>query len=221
MLDLNVITQLVFLSIMFSLLQFPLWQKIQEWDQWLFIKLNSGLSNPVFDAIMPFLRHGNSWAPLYLFFAVFVLLNYRGKGWWWIVFFIATVALTDMIGTYAFKHNFYRPRPCADLDFSYRVHFLLDQCSGSSSFISNHAANHFGMATFLFVTFSHVTKKWLWLAFVWASLIAFAQIYVGVHYPLDVLAGALLGIMIGSLSGKLFNKRFGFSIFDNKPTMSS
>jgi membrane-associated phospholipid phosphatase len=202
---------------MFILLQLSFLQKLKHLDQWLFIKLNSGFTNPVFDSVMPFMRNGMNWAPLYLFFAVFVLLNFKRKGAWWILFFIATVALTDMTGTNIFKANFGRDRPCADPDFAMHVRLLINCVGRGNSFVSNHAANHFGMAAFFFITFRTVFPKWAWIGFLWAALIAYAQIYVGVHYPLDVLAGALLGLIIGTLTGKLFNKRFGFAIFDHQP----
>jgi len=201
---------------MFTPLQISILGRIKEWDQWLFIKINSVLINPVFDVLMPFLRNGTHWAPLYLFLGILAIVNFRSKGGWWILFFIATVALTDMTGTYLFKHNIERLRPCRDPDFYFRVRLLVDACSGGNSFTSNHAANHFGMATFFFVTFYPVIKKWAWLAFLWAGLIAYAQIYVGVHYPSDILAGTLIGLLIGTLTGKLFNKRYGFTIFDNQ-----
>lgn len=206
---------------MFSLLQLTFWQKLEQWDQWLFIKLNSELTNPVFDIVMPFMRNGMNWAPLYLFLGVFVLVNFKSKGVWWILFFIVTVAITDMGGTYLFKHNFDRLRPCKDRDFFFHVRLLINDCSGGNSFISNHAANHFGMASFIFCTFRSFLKKWAWIGFAWAGLIAYSQVYVGVHYPLDVVAGTLTGLIAGFLTGKLFNKRYGFAIFDNQPTISS
>lgn len=212
---------MVFLQIMSSFLQIPFLEILKDWDQWLFRQINSGLTNPVFDQLMPFLRNGTHWAPLYLFLGVFVLINFRNKGGWWILFFIATVALTDMTGTYLFKHNFERLRPCRDPDFFFHVRLLVNQCSGGYSFTSNHAANHMGMATFFFITFYPIFKKWAWLAFLWAVLIAYAQVYVGVHYPSDVLIGGFIGLLAGTLTGKLFNNRYGFTIFDNQPTISS
>jgi undecaprenyl-diphosphatase len=212
--------QLVFLPDMFFLLELKWWQQLEQLDHWLFAKLNSGLTNPVFDFLMPILRHGTYWAPLYLFFGVFAFLNYQKKGGWWIIFFLATVALTDMTGTYVFKHNFERLRPCSP-DLGFPVRLLLKQCAGGYSFISNHAANHFGMATFFFITLRPILKKWAWISFLWAGSIAYAQIYVGVHFPSDILAGMLVGILVGMLTGKLFNKRYGFTIFDNQPTISS
>ena len=206
---------------MFHILLLTFLQRLEQWDQWLFIQFNSVLTNPVFDGLMPFLRNGQHWAPLYLFLGALVLLNFKSKGAWWILFFIATVAITDMTGTYVFKHGFHRSRPCNDPDFFFHVRLLVKQCGGGYSFTSNHAANHFGMAAFFFITFRPVLKKWAWIGFLWAALIAYAQVYVGLHYVSDVLAGALLGLLAGSITGRLFNKRYGFSIFDNQPTISS
>lgn len=199
---------------MFFLQQSGIWHTLKHFDQRLFIELNSMHTNSFFDSLMPFLRNGPNWYPLYVFLGAFVLLNFRSRGGWWILFFISTIAITDMTGTYIFKHNVERLRPCADPEFFFHVRLLVDRCSGGYSFVSNHAANHFGMATFLFLTFKPIMKRWSWIFFLWAALIAYAQVYVGVHYPFDVLSGAIIGILAGMLTGFVFNKRHGFAIFD-------
>ena len=206
---------------MFHLLQLTFWQRLEQWDQWLFIQFNSVLTNPVFDSLMPFMRYPLNWAPLYLFLGVFALLNYKGKGAWWILFFIITIALTDMTGTYVFKHGFHRIRPCGDPDFFFHVRLLADHCSTGYSFVSNHAANHFGLAGFFFITTRPLLKSWAAIAFIWAGLIAYSQVYIGIHYPSDIMGGALLGLLFGGLTGSLFNKRHGFATFDIQSTISS
>jgi undecaprenyl-diphosphatase len=195
------------------------WQQVDQWDKSLFSLINSRWTNDVFDVLMPFLRNSLTWAPLYLFLFVFAVLNFKIKGVWWSLFFLCTIALTDMTGTYVFKHNFYRLRPCADPDFYLQVRLLLQRCSGGYSFISNHAANHFGMAVFFFITYRKVIGKWAWLGLLWAASIAYSQVYVGVHYPLDVFSGAILGLCFGIMMGTIFNKRFGFAIFGHQPTL--
>lgn len=206
---------------MFFLLQSGLLQKLEKLDQWMFMKVNSGFTNPFFDSLFPFMRYPLNWAPLYLFLGVFAVLNYKNKGLWWILFFITTIALTDMTGNYLFKQIFKRIRPCGDPDFFYQVRLLVNHCSVGYSFVSNHAANHFGLAAFFFLTTRPLLKKWAWIAFTWAGLIAYSQVYVGIHYPFDVIVGALLGLVFGTVTGTLFNKRYGFAIFDAQSTVSS
>jgi membrane-associated phospholipid phosphatase len=193
------------------------WEKLLNWDHAVFYKVNGEWTNPVFDALMPFLRNSTHWVPLYLFLFVFMVLNFRIKGLWWAAFFLVTVALTDMTGTYVFKHGVERWRPCSDPSMVEQVRLLLKQCAGGYSFISNHAANHFGMAAFFYMTFRHISRTAALIALLWASLIAYAQVYVGVHFPLDVIGGALLGLAFGSITGLFFNKSFGITIFDNQP----
>jgi undecaprenyl-diphosphatase len=193
-------------------------QSLEQFDRWLFKKINGQWINGVFDFVLPFLRQANFWMPLYLFVFVFVALNFKKNWWWWIVFFLCTVALTDMIGTRIFKHVFERLRPCSDPYFVLNVRLLLKDCAGGYSFVSNHAANHFGMSAFFYFTVRRYLPKWAWIAWVWAFIIAYAQIYVGIHYPFDVICGAILGILVGMFTASFFNKKFGFVNFDTQPT---
>jgi undecaprenyl-diphosphatase len=185
------------------------WQHIINWDRSLFLSLNQNLVNPVFDAVLPFFRDSVFWAPLYLFLMAFVFLNFGRKGLWWAVGFVATIALADLLGTYAFKETVQRLRPCNEPLLQEQVRLVIRRCPGGYSFLSNHAANHFGLATFMVFTFRHLLKNWIALAYLWAALISFAQIYVGVHYPLDVVAGALLGFGAGYLSASVYRANFG------------
>lgn len=163
----------------------------------------------MFDGLLPWLRNAVFWAPLYLFILVFMLLNFGKKGLIWSITFLCTVAITDLVGAKVFKEGFERLRPCSDPAFSASVRLLLRNCSDSFSFVSNHAANHFGIATFAFFTFRGVFKKWTYLAFAWALLIGYAQVYVGVHYPLDIVGGALLGMIVGSFTAWMFHLKCG------------
>jgi len=199
------------------LLQNNLLQKLEQWDQWLFIQINDHQSNPFFDNIMPFLRSAYSWAPLYLFLLVLIPVNFK-RGWWWCLIFLCTVSLCDMTSSKLVKEAFERLRPCGDPGFFQYVRLLVDRCSNTYSFTSSHAANHFGMATFIFITLRSSFKNWVWLAYLWAFLVGYAQVYVGVHYPFDILGGAVIGFAFGWLLGTFFNKRFGFVNFDKKPT---
>ncbi|MCR6719734.1 MAG: hypothetical protein NVV59_05440 [Chitinophagaceae bacterium] len=131
---------------MFLYIPLPEW--LVRMDQDLFVVINARWNNSFFDAVMPFMREALNWAPLYVFLIAFALLNFRGRGGWWVLFMLATVALTDMTGNYLFKHNFERLRPCWDPELVSQVRLLVDYCSRGFSFSSNHAANHMGMAAF-------------------------------------------------------------------------
>jgi undecaprenyl-diphosphatase len=184
-------------------------KKITAFDQWLFMKINSDGKNSFFDHVMPFLREPMFWIPLYLFLILLLIINFGKKGWWATLFTIATVTITDSISSHILKGYFGRVRPCGDPDFYVHVNLLAGYCGGNGSFPSSHATNHFGIAMFLFIIFRPVINNWSYLFFVWAAAICYAQVYVGVHYPTDILGGALLGCLIGWLMGKLFTKQIG------------
>lgn len=191
------------------LLAASLWHLLDQWDKGLFLQINSRFTNPVFDVVLPYFRDSVFWAPLYLFILVFIALNYGRRGGWWSLGFICTVAISDMVGARVFKDTIQRLRPCQDPTFLDQVRLLVHQCSGSYSFVSNHAANHFGMATFVSLTFYPAFGRWVYISYLWAFFIAYAQVYVGVHYPLDVLGGAALGTLAGLLTARVVNNKVG------------
>ena len=174
-----------------------IFESLQSFDQTLFVYINRVATHPILDTLMPFFRESTFWIPLYLFLIVFVFVNFGKNGWVWLLFAFITVLLTDQFSSSIVKNWVMRPRPCNDPVFSSQVRLLLDHCSGGYSFTSSHATNHFGVATFLCITLGRFFGKWKYLLFIWAALICYAQVYVGVHYPLDVVFGALLGFLIG------------------------
>lgn len=196
------------------LLTTSLGQQLDAWDKWLFTCLNSGYTNSLFDSILPYFRDSVFWGPLYIFLLAFITLNYGKKGWWWSLFFICTVAIADMVSSRVFKEGFERLRPCQDPYFFQNVRLLLKTCSSSYSFTSSHAANHFGIATFVSLTFYSTFGRTIYLSYVWALFISYAQIYVGVHYPLDVVGGAGIGTMAGLLTATLFKNKVGSFTLD-------
>jgi undecaprenyl-diphosphatase len=119
---------------------------------------------------------------------------------------VVTGAFTDLVSSRLIKENVFRLRPCQDKSLADHIHVLVQYCPHSSSFTSSHAANHFGFAAFFYFTLKNYYGKWTALIFLWAFIICYAQVYVGVHYPIDVLCGALVGTVIGCLVSRLFNK---------------
>jgi len=188
-----------------------LMKQLLSYDQHLFKLINYEWSNAFFDWLMPWLRNSEMWYPLYLFLVLLVIINFKKSGWWWLIFAAGTVILTDFVSSGIIKNNIIRLRPCNEPDIASWVKVLVGYRPQSSSFTSSHAANHFGMATFLYLTLKTRFNKWPVLFFFWAFSISFAQVYVGVHYPIDIICGALIGILIGYLSGKSFNKNYGLA----------
>jgi len=168
-------------------------------DEFLFSFVNKSLSSDFLDAILIPIRHKLFWLPLYLFIIVFIALNYKRTKWWIYLFFGITILLSDTVSSKIIKKSVERIRPC----HVQRLEPLAKiPCSHGFSFTSSHATNHFAIGTFLFFLLSFF--KYRYLLFVWAGLISFAQIYVGVHYPFDVLTGGLIGIILGLLSFRMY-----------------
>ncbi len=191
-----------------SLLNISWFTHFIEWltgkDKELFLFINQRCSNSFFDWLMPIIREAKNWIPLYIFLIVFASIKLKKYVWIWILLAIATFTLTDQFSSHIFKPLFARLRPCADPNFSPQIRLLLDHCSGGFSFTSSHACNHFGIATFIIISLGFYLNKWKYLFMIWAAIICFAQVYVGVHYPLDVLCGGLLGALIGKITGSFY-----------------
>lgn len=187
---------------------------IINWDiQW-FKAINTGLSSGFLDFVMPWMREPMFWIPLYIFLISFMFFNFKKKAFWLILFIGLAVSTSDITSSRLIKKNVERLRPCNDknVEVIKRV-----RCGSGYSFTSSHAANHFTIASFLASTLGIHFRRyrpWLWI---WAALISFAQVYVGVHYPIDIMAGALLGALIGQFWAFLFIKYYSHTIL-LKPT---
>jgi len=176
------------------------------YDEWLFHLLNGEWYNALFDAIIPYWRSKYVWIPLYIFIISFLLINFRKRGLVIILFAVATVGVADFASSKIVKPLVERVRPCNDTTLPFEVRELV-KCGGGYSFTSSHATNHFAIAVFLSLALGFLGKKWItWALLGWAASIAYGQIYVGVHYPLDVIAGAALGSFIG-MSVEMFYRR--------------
>jgi membrane-associated phospholipid phosphatase len=187
-----------------------LWSWLSQWDTWLFLKINTVWTSSFLDNVYPWWREANAWVPLYLFLVVFGVMNFGKKVWPWLLFAVITLTLTDQISSNLIKNLVERTRPCNETLLAGQMRLLLNHCSGGYSFTSSHATNHFGFAMFVFITLGQVLGRWRWMFLVWAMTIAYGQVYVGVHYPLDVLCGSLLGCFIGYFTARFFTRKFGF-----------
>lgn len=183
-----------------------LMEGIIKWDQRLFFHINGQWTNTFLDKLLLWFRTSDNWIPLYVFFLIFLIKKLKVKTWKWVLLAIVNVTLTDQVSSNFFKPFVHRLRPCQDPQVLDKVKLVVDHCLTSFSFTSSHAANHFGIATFIFFTLQPLLNNYRYLFFVWAGIISYAQVYVGVHYPIDVFAGAFIGIFIGWALSLLYNK---------------
>lgn len=180
-----------------------------NWDMYLFYKINTVWTNSFLDHNFPWWRESTTWYPLYLFLLLFILINFGWRAWTWLLFIALNVTITDQFSSHLFKLWVQRLRPCQDPDMAGYVRMLLNHCSGGFSFPSSHAINHFGAAVFIFCTLKQYFKKWSYLFLFWAASVSYGQVYVGVHYPLDILGGAIMGSIIGWCVAFIYNRKIG------------
>jgi membrane-associated phospholipid phosphatase len=179
-------------------------EQLIEQDHLWFYTVHFEWTNEWLDQIFPYLRNPYFWAPLYLFLLFYTLINYKLKGLYWSVFYVITFGIADYFSASIIKPWVARVRPCNDPLFADIVRDLV-HCGSGFSFPSTHATNHFAMAIFIALTIGR-KKPLVWIAcLIWAASIAYAQVYVGVHYPVDVMGGAIIGIIIGIITGGFFN----------------
>lgn len=174
-------------------------------DREIFFFINQGLSNPLFDLVMPIFRNMFTWFPLYLFLIIFLIRNYKKRGLVMVAVLFLNFGISDWVSSSWIKNSVQRIRPCNDIELRDQI-TVRARCGGGYSFTSSHATNHFALAVMLIVLLYRRWKPILWVSVVWASTIGFAQIYVGVHYPGDVVVGSLLGASIGLLTGTIYKR---------------
>lgn len=173
-------------------------QKILDYDIQAFLFLN-GFHSDFWDTIMLMITRKETWLPLYLIMLFFFIKNYRGKSLLIILFLTLSIAFSDQFSV-MIKESVQRLRPVYNPAIEHIVHNVLRK-GGKYGFVSSHAANSF--AIFIFTSRIFKNRRYSWLMFIWALLLCYSRIYSGVHYPLDILAGAILGWFIGVLLYKI------------------
>ena len=184
--------------------------KLLEYDTDLFVYLN-GLGSETWDGMWLLITNKLTFVPLY---ALILFLFYRKFGLKALLILVVVVALmitfTDQT-TNIFKRGFKRFRPCACEEIMDSIRYIAERCSTNRSFFSGHAANSMAAAVLGGLLFRPVYKNAIFLLLFWAFLVAYSRIYVGVHFPLDILCGMVFGALSGFIFFKLYKyleKRF-------------
>ena len=172
-------------------------------DQFLFELINGQAHNAVLDWLMPIWREKSTWIPLYVALAAFVGYKYRLQGLYLLLALALAVGLADTVSSKIIKPSVHRLRPCNDPALKDEVQLLV-HCGSGYSFTSSHASNHFAVAAFLSLTLGLHYRRIRLPLYLWAASIALGQVYVGVHFPLDIFIGAILGIIIGNIVAKMY-----------------
>jgi membrane-associated phospholipid phosphatase len=190
---------------MFAIFLLTLRETLLQLDRELFTFIQTHLSSEKIDWLFIATRNALTWIPLYAFMLFWIVKKHRKFAWQFVLITLVVFAITDFTSASILKPLFLRVRPCYDTALQIQVRDLVG-CGGRYGLPSSHASNHFGMASFWFFTISWMSnRKWWWL-WIWAFLIGYSQVYVGKHFPGDILLGAALGTLVGTLFAILFRR---------------
>ncbi len=174
---------------------------LEQLDQQLFLFLNS-LNNPFWDKVMYAISGKITWFPLYLAILVWIGYSHKRKFPVIILFVVIAVTLADQVSVQLFKNVFHRLRPCHEPALQGMVHLVNGECGGLYGFVSSHATNALNVAL---ISIMFIRKRWFTISIVlWALIVGYSRIYLGVHYPGDVICGSLAGALIGWSVYKLY-----------------
>jgi len=176
--------------------------QLREWDRQLFIFLNS-LHADWLDPVMHLLTKTWFWLPLYIFLLILIIINYKKESWIILIALAIMITFSNELTSTLMKPYFARLRPSQDPSLDGIIHLVNGEKGGLYGFASSHAANTFATAVFLWLLFK---KKYAWtpLLFLWAVVMTYTRIYLGFHYPGDILVGGAIGVFFGWASFRFY-----------------
>lgn len=170
-------------------------------DQEVLVAVNQFTGNYFLDKLMVLVSAKWVWIPFYAFILFTFYKQFGLKNAVWILAGgLGMLVLTDQGSVQLFKEIFQRPRPCHNPELLTELFLPSGKCGGRFGFISSHASNVFGLAALVVMLLGRAKKAWL-LIFIWAGIVAFSRVFLAVHYPADVIGGAIFGSIVGFAVG--------------------
>jgi undecaprenyl-diphosphatase len=160
-------------------------------------------NNPFWDEIMLAFSERFFWVPFYTMLVLLIIYKFRKRSILILITITLMIIATDQFSSHLLKPLVGRLRPCYDESLMHLLHMIKD-CGGRYGFISSHASNSFGAAMILWMLFRK-QFKYFWLMFVWAAVVSYSRIYLGVHFPSDIIGGMFCGLIFGYLFFQLYS----------------
>lgn len=173
-------------------------EQLKAWDQEFLLFLNQ-FHTDALDPVAYYVTKTEFWIPLYVFLLFLIFRDQKKAGWFVVAGLALSVLLTDQITSSLMKPYFQRLRPSHEPGLEGLLHLVYNYRGGLYGFASSHAANTAGVATFIFLLL-RPAYRFTWTIFLWAAVMSYTRIYLGVHYPGDILVGGLVGFACGYLA---------------------
>lgn len=177
-------------------------EQLKIWDEQLFLFLNQ-FHTPALDPIIFLITKTEFWIPLFAYLLYIIFRTHGKNGWLAVAGILVAVALADQLTSAFMKPFFERLRPSHEPSLQGIIHLVNDYHGGLYGFASGHAADTTAVSLFIFLLLRQ-THRYAWLIFLWTAAMSYTRIYLGVHYPGDVLVGMLVGLACGYSCYRLY-----------------
>ena len=181
-------------------------ETLVNFDQGFFSLIN-GLNNPFMDTVMWWIADRFAWIPFYLLLIFYLYRTFGKQSLYMVLFAALLITLSDQ-GSVMIKNLVQRERPCHNELMAYTVHIVNNKCGGQFGFVSSHAANSMALFTYILLLARNNNKKITWITGIYVLLIGYCRVYLGVHYPFDILGGWIVGIVAAIITYVIYRLIF-------------